>query len=109
MTDEDRVIIDKNLRLLALGKGPLFKAGGKGNARGNNATNIINGRRSSTAGVQAHQADDFNEQVKEAGITGVEYCRKTGDMLVVSERAKQKELRRRQLYAKDSVFSPRNL
>lgn len=103
MTDADREIIMANATSITGGRSA------RNRQRGNNSTNIINGRRSSTAGVQAHQADDFNTQVKEAGITGVEYCRKTGDMIVVSERAKQKELRRRQLYAKDSIFSPKNL
>jgi hypothetical protein len=108
MNAADRDKIQENLIALGMASAPPAGRAGRNSRRGGRAGIVTESkRRSTTAGVQPHQANQFNESAKADGIVGVEYD-KNGDMLYSSERAKQKELRRRGLFAKDSIFSPKN-
>lgn len=48
--------------------------------------------------VNPLQAKSFTEAARRAGIVGVEYCPKTGNMISTSREARRREAKRRGLY-----------
>jgi len=51
-----------------------------------------------TGAVNPLQAEAFTKAARAAGITGVEYCRKTGALISTSRDARRREAKRRGLY-----------
>lgn len=53
---------------------------------------------STSGAVNPLQANSFTQAARRAGITGVSYCPKTGNLISTSREARRREAKRRGLY-----------
>ena len=53
---------------------------------------------STSGAVNPLQADSFTAAARRAGITGVSYCPKTGNLISTSRQSRRREAKRRGLY-----------